>query len=339
MPQDSPILFKLDKRGYVKNRETHVLEYKQNFQLGDNLLKYIKTLVGMANNKGGHIIFGIKDSPHIPIGMTNGKFMATDPAEIDRKIREYFAPELQWSMDTFSLNGREIGFLHVKEATNKPIVCQKGKQEILREGAIYYRYRAETREIEYPELRQLLDAEKEKERTLWIQHIEKIALIGPQNVHLLDSYKGEISVGDGKILIDKNILDKIHFIKEGHFTEVDGEGVPTLRLLGDIEGVADPSIAIQPDVLYPYTTKDIMEKLGLNQYHIQAILFKYRVKEKPKFHTEIRHGKSSIHKYSESFLASTSKLLEDERCLPKCIEEYQAYMKEQSKKKNLKKRR
>ena len=38
--------FELDIKGYLKKRESFNLEYKQNFQLGDNLLKYIKTLVG-----------------------------------------------------------------------------------------------------------------------------------------------------------------------------------------------------------------------------------------------------------------------------------------------------
>ena len=90
--------FELDSKGYIKKRESFDLEYKENFQKGDNLLKYIKTLVGMANNKGGQIIFGIKDSPHIPLGMTNNKFSDTDPKEIDAKIREFFSPELKWQM-------------------------------------------------------------------------------------------------------------------------------------------------------------------------------------------------------------------------------------------------
>ena len=50
-------LFDLDSKGYLKRRESAILEYKQNFQKGDNLLKYLKTLVGMANNKGGMIMF------------------------------------------------------------------------------------------------------------------------------------------------------------------------------------------------------------------------------------------------------------------------------------------
>ena len=85
--------FELDARGYLKKRESYNLEYKQNFQLGDNLLKYIKTLVGMANNKGGQIIFGVQDSPHVPLGMTNQRLNDLDPKDIDVKIREYFSPE------------------------------------------------------------------------------------------------------------------------------------------------------------------------------------------------------------------------------------------------------
>ena len=87
--------FELDRRSYVKRRESFDLEYKQSFQGGDNLLKYAKTLVGMANNKGGQIIFGIQDSPHLPIGISSRKWQETDPKKIDRIIREYFSQEIQ----------------------------------------------------------------------------------------------------------------------------------------------------------------------------------------------------------------------------------------------------
>ena len=92
-------LFDLDSKGYLKRRESAILEYKQNFQKGDNLLKYLKTLVGMANNKGGMIMFGIQDSPHIPLGMSNTRFQEIDPKEIDGRLREYFAPSIKWRSD------------------------------------------------------------------------------------------------------------------------------------------------------------------------------------------------------------------------------------------------
>lgn len=52
--------FELDKRNYIKRRESFDLEYKQSFQGGDNLIKYAKSLVGMANNKGGKLSLEFK---------------------------------------------------------------------------------------------------------------------------------------------------------------------------------------------------------------------------------------------------------------------------------------
>ena len=220
--------FELDKRSYLKRRESFDLEYKQSYQGGDNLVKYAKSLVGMANNKGGQIIFGIQDSPHIPVGIISKKWQEIDPKKIDRIIREYFSQELSWSQEILEFDGKEFGQIVVQEAENKPVICKKNKDTLLREGAVYYRYRAETKEIEFSELRTLLEKEKEKEKLMWMQHIQKIAQIGPQNVSLFDTYKGEISVGSGKILLDKSIVDKLNFIKKGRFVESDEEGLPTL---------------------------------------------------------------------------------------------------------------
>ena len=139
--------FKLDDKGYVKRRESFDLEFKQNFQNGDNLLKYLKTLVGMANNKGGQIVFGIQNSPHIPTGMTNNRFLETDPKDIDKKIREYFSQEIAWKTDVHKIGEKSFGILSVEKSEDKPIICKKNKDDMLREGAIYYRYRGETKEI------------------------------------------------------------------------------------------------------------------------------------------------------------------------------------------------
>src|SRR5690606_9816384 len=156
--------FELDKRNYIKKRESFDLEYKQSFQGGDNLIKYAKSLVGMANNKGGQIIFGIQNSPHIPIGIDIRKWNEIDPKKIDRIIREYFSQEIHWSQQILEYDNKEFGQISVLEAESKPIICTKNKDNLLKEGAIYYRYRAETKEIEYAELKHLLEKEKEKEK-------------------------------------------------------------------------------------------------------------------------------------------------------------------------------
>lgn len=72
---------------------------------------------------------------------------------------------------------KSFGMLSVEEAIIKPVVCKKNKSDVLREGAIYYRYRGETKEIEYPELNRILEKEREKERILWMKHIERISMV------------------------------------------------------------------------------------------------------------------------------------------------------------------
>lgn len=294
--------FELSSKGYIKQRESFDMEFKEAFHFGDSLAVYVRTLVGMANHKGGEIIFGIKDSPREPIGLKNNKFEECDPRIINQFISEHFSHEVDWQMETHEIYNEQFGRLWVEEATEKPIICSKFYKSILRESAIYYRYRAETKEIRYPELSKLLIAEKEKEKLLWIKHIEKISQVGPQNIHLIDTFNGEIQTGKGKILLDKSIAEKLKFIKEGHFTEKDG--APALKLIGEITGVVDTTNMPQTDVLYPYRFTDFKTKLGVNNYEFQAVLWKLKVKGNNRYHTEISNGKkSSIHKYSESFLS------------------------------------
>lgn len=340
--------FDLDTKGYLKKRESAILEYKQNFQKGDNLLKYLKTLVGMANNKGGMIMFGVQNSPHIPIGMTNTRFQDSDPKEIDAPLREFFAPGIKWHQNIIERDfgdgiKRVFGFLIVEESQEKPVVCKKSKDGLLREGAIYYRYRGETKEIEYPELKSLLDQEREKERILWIKHIQKIAMVGPSRINILDRYKGEISYGDKSVLLDKSLLDQLNFIQEGHFTEKEGEGIPTLKLIGTIDGLIDVNDSIiDTNAVYPLTTKELQEQLGINSYQMQAIIYALALKNKPKRHTEIKHGDKAnpIHKYSQS-CADVIKGLFDkhgkEAFITDCVTKYKNFIAAKPKKKRKKK--
>ena len=333
--------FTLDNKGYIKKRESHDLEFKLNFQR-EELPKYIKTLAGMANNKGGQIVFGIQNSPHIPVGMTNSKFAECDPKDIDSLLREFFSHEMRWSSNVFSFNGLSFGILSVEEQEEKPVVCKKSKTGVLREGAIYYRYRGETKEIAYPELKKILDQERAKERLFWMHNIERIAMIGPRNVQVLDTYKGELEVSEHKILIDKGIIDKIKFIREGRFVEKEGVGLPTLRLIGDVQGIDADAMIIKPDSIYPLTTSDLCERLSLNNYQIQAVLYSLKIKEKTKYHAAIQHGSHKnnvIHKYSEQLVEVLNRFLGMDGKLDECIALYKAFCQGRSKSRIPKKQR
>lgn len=300
--------FELNSKGYIKQRESFDLEFKQSFHFGDSLAVYCRSLVGMANRKGGEIIFGIKDSPREPIGLLNDKFENCDPNKINQFLTAFFSHEIHWSIETIELNGKIYGRIAVDEANVKPIVCTNSYKSILREAAIYYRYRGETKEICYPELAGILQEEREKEKMLWLKHVEKIGQVGPQNIHLIDTYNGEISTGKGKVLLDESIAKKLKFIKEGEFNEK--KGAPTLKLIGEITGEVDIANVPRTDFLYPYRFGDIKDKLGINNFQFRAILWKLRVKGNPKYHTEISAGKSSsIHKYSQAFMDRLQSIL------------------------------
>lgn len=293
--------FNTNSKGHLIQRESHDLEFKANFHFGDSIAEYMRSAVGMANNRGGELMFGISDSPRKLIGLSSDKFENCDAKILTQFILDYFSHDFEWGMETISKGAKTFGRLWVSESKIKPIVTRKNFKNILREGAIYYRYRGQTCEIKYSELSALLQEEREKEKALWISHIEKIGRIGPSNIHLLDTYNGELHTGHGKILIDKNIADNLKFIKEGEFVEKNG--APTLMLMGKIEGISNKESLIASDELYPYFFGDLKSKFKINSYQANAILWKFNAKENRMFHTEIKSGaKQVIHKYSEAFV-------------------------------------
>lgn len=81
---------------------------------------------------------------------------------------------------------------------------------------------------------------------------------------------GKIAGNGGTVVLDKELLDKIAFIKEGEFVETKGK--PTLRLIGDIQEVNTGRIvvkdttkrvlkAIEPnDILLAFLNNDVVDE-------------------------------------------------------------------------------
>ena len=315
--------FLINSKGHIRQRESTDLEFKENFHY-ESIPFYLRSLAGMANNKGGQIVFGIKNSPHIPEGLKTDKFLKCDPKEINEKMMEYFSHEFEWNMNVLEYSGKQFGQLWVPEATSKPILCKKNNDKgKLREGAIYYRYRGETKEIAYAELYRLIESEKEKEKRLWMEHIQRISTVGPKNIHILDSYNGEMQIGDKKVLLDKGLLSKIKFIKEGMFVEKDG--APALTIKGEITGMVDESQVISSDELYPLLASDLIKALGLNQHEVKCLLWKFNIKGDKRYHHSIKTGKDSLaHKYSQKVLEMFSRYKDKDGYVKNVCAEYAA---------------
>lgn len=217
----------------IISRESSWLEFKESFNWNSKD-KYTKSMVAFANNKGGYIIFGIKDNPRDLVGLRSNNFETVDEAKITAYLNSIFAPEIIFEKFTILVKSKNIGVLYTHQAKTKPIVCLKNDGE-LKEADIYYRYTARSERIKYPELAAMFEFVKKEERKGWMELFEKISKIGPTNAAIMDTIGGEITGRSGTLIIDKKLIPKLRFINEGIFKEV---GKPVLKLIGDVKPVS-----------------------------------------------------------------------------------------------------
>ena len=169
-------------------------------------------MAAFANNKGGYIVFGVQSTPRNLVGLSSEKFDEIDEAKISQYLNSVFSPEIKFEKFTIEVNSKPVGILYTYPCDYLPVVSVKNDGDV-RESEIYYRYNASS---------------------------EKITRVGPSNTAILDIVKGEITGKSGTVLIDKNLIPKLRFIKEGHFTE---KGAPTLKLIGTVEPVSISEVA------------------------------------------------------------------------------------------------
>lgn len=239
----------------VISRESSSLEFKESFGWA-SLPKYLKTSAAYANTKGGYIVFGIANKPHRLCGLSGANlklFEDIDPEKMSRNFNEHFAPEIEWTIQEYELQGKVFGLLYILEAKDKPVVCTKDAGKDLKESDIYYRYRGRSERIKYPELRAILEAKRETEQRLWMQHLENIARIGVREAGIFDLHTGSVTGSGGSFLIDESLLSQLSFIKEGEFSEVKGK--PALKLIGHVEPLAGTIIGT--------TKKQIVKTKGI----------------------------------------------------------------------------
>jgi|WetSurSiteA1Bulk_404760.scaffolds.fasta_scaffold23878_1 hypothetical protein len=265
------------------SRENSWLEFKQSF----NWLtrdEYSRTLAAFAITKGGYIVFGISNRPRLLIGLQNDNFEKFDPARISEYLNDNFSPEIHWEMQLYPIQGKIFGLIYAGQASDKPVIAKKNASNIIKEGEIYYRYRGRTEKIKFPELRHIVDEQRRKEREYWLQNLKQIAKIGISNTAIFDINTGKVTGSGGSFFIDKKILPKLRFIKEGEFQE--RRGSPTLKLIGDLRTV--DSGLIQP-------TKTVFKPKAINTAEIiDAFLGEEKVSNPIEFIKQICFESSSF---------------------------------------------
>ncbi len=225
------------KDGYLFHREGQELEFKEQFNLA-GLADYFRDFAAFANNRGGYLIFGIKDSPRTTTGLSEAsldQFNKIDPEKITGFLLEIFSSGIEWEQAVIEIEGQQFGVFRIREAHTKPVIAKKdeGKDQIIKNGEIYYRYGGRTQKILSAELQNMIVRRVEQNNKHWVNLIEKIARAGPQNAAILDTEHALIAKGDTNILLlDDALAEQLKFVKEGEFAQK--EGATTLKLVGDV---------------------------------------------------------------------------------------------------------
>lgn len=244
------------------SRESGRLEFKESYNW-NSWPEYARTLAGFANAEGGFIVFGVGDRPRRLKGLKSNAFEEEDPGRISEYLNDLLAPAICWEPMTHQISGKTFGLIYVHPAGHKPVIVTKSVDKVLREGDVFYRYRGRTQRIKYPELHQLLEEQRRRERNYWLRHFLKVAKIGVENAAVMDVTSGLVTGPRGSFVIDESLLPKIKFVKEGEFKET--SGAPTLRLVGDVKPLkggfvqpvrtvtmTKPVVIRAPDIVYAF---------------------------------------------------------------------------------------
>jgi len=298
-----------DKTFRVANRESERREFKKIFD-NESLWKYAKTMVAFANRDGGIIFFGIKDSPRELIGIAGDKL---NELVFGNFLKEYFEPEISFELDTKQYYGKTILYVFVPPSSSKPIICkkkkvqqfkEKGKQdkELLREGAIYYRYSSASEEIKFPELKKILDEGVQKVFHSLVDNITLINKVGYDKVAILDAK--ELSGNDmtTSVYVTTETAKNINWIRKGRFVESDDDGNKAFYVTREIEirhGV-EVEKPVDPGKTHTLTKTALTKEVSISNSYINAVLWKLGLLDNSRYHLSGTHGMNHWHKFTVS---------------------------------------
>ena len=305
-------ILRLKDDGLVYHRESQNLEFKESFNFS-GLADYYRDFAAFASNSGGYLVFGVKDKPRRElVGLNESaydQFDKLDPELITGHLLDIFSSSINWEHDVFKIDGLNFGLFYVYETIQKPVICKKdeGRDQVLKNGEIYYRYGGRTQKIQSAELENIIKKRIDQNNQDWMDLMGKIGKAGPQNAAILDTEKGLIEKDDSQILVvDEDLIKGMQWIKEGEFTEKEGER--TLKLVGEVQPVDQVEVirTVKRNKLreYPLTAKELIAEIKkkntkIKQPEIYKIIKENNLKNNPEYSTYVFRNKSQEEQYEK----------------------------------------
>lgn len=265
-------LFRCSADGRIVATEAYDVEYKNNFNIDADMFK---TMNGLANNRGGYILFGVEPTKRELIGLDENKinyYKKNMDSEATRgKILTCCQPNMEYKHYLHRIEDKKFIVLFVPESKNKPHIFSMSISNDIKPGDIFYRYNDSVKKIQFAELSAIIENKREREQSKWMKFLGEIAKIGLDNALVIDAKNGKLITADNYedgIVLDESILSKFKLIKEGQFNEVSGD--PTLKIVGTLALKTDTgkyelssniNAVMNPNETHPYRAIDIFNNL------------------------------------------------------------------------------
>lgn len=251
------------KNGKLFHREGRTLEFKEQFNLA-GLADYFRDFAAFSNNRGGFIVFGVKDNPRCLSGLSKKSieaFEKIDPEKISGYLGKIFSFEIRWDSVLVAANEHHFAAFKVYEAATKPVIAlvDEGRDQAIRNGDVYYRYGGRTQRILSAELQAIIAQRIDEINSAWISQVTSIGAAGPLQSMVINTEQSLLKEGRSSLVIDESLVSKLKFIQEGRFAETNGD--LTLKLIGDVVPMNAVEIekTVEENIFenYPYSAMEV----------------------------------------------------------------------------------
>ena len=191
-----------------RGKEERYLEYKRSMIWTGNdttKVKIAKAMMAMANlSNGGVIVVGMQEPTRgvwVPEVMTPQQIASFTQDDVAQWVNDYATPTVQFSIESFPLNGNQFVIIQVQEFDAAPVICRKQKitgGENLESGVIYYRSnrKIESAPISTDEdLRELISLAVDKGTSKQVIRLRSLGLIPTETTNKRDTQQYETERG------------------------------------------------------------------------------------------------------------------------------------------------